>query len=87
MKITAVVPLQLDWLLGRNPVSKMAVLLTELAFGSDLVSKTPDLLTEWVFEIDLVSKTAVLLTERCRSVATVLLARGGSNASAGIMRE
>ena len=57
------VPLQLDWVLGRNSVSKSAVLLTERVFESDLVSKMPDLLTELVFEIDLVSKMPDLLTE------------------------
>ena len=40
------VPLQLDWLLGRNSVSKSAVLLTEWVFEGDLVSKMPNLLTE-----------------------------------------
>ena len=39
-------PLQLDWLLGRNSVSKLAVLLTEWVFEGDLVSKMADLLTE-----------------------------------------
>ena len=68
------VPLQLDWLLGRNSVSKMAVLLTEWVFKSDLVSKMPHLLTECVFESDLVSKTADLLTKKdIRSATTGLL--------------
>ena len=40
------VPLPLDWLLGRNSVSKSAVLLTECVFEGDLVSKMADLLTE-----------------------------------------
>ena len=57
------VPLQLDWLLGRNSVSKSAVLLTERVFESDLVSKMPDLLTECAVEGDLVSKMPDLLTE------------------------
>ena len=40
------VPLQLEWLFGRNSVSKSAVLLTEWVFEGDLVSKMADLLTE-----------------------------------------
>ena len=77
----------MDWLLGRNSVSKLADLLTEWVFECDLVSKMADLLTEWVFECDLVRKMTVLLTERCRSVATTLPIGGGSHASAGTMGE
>ena len=55
------VPLQLDWLFGRNSVSKSAVLQTEWVFESDLVSKMPNLLTELVSESDLVSKCLILI--------------------------
>jgi hypothetical protein len=46
LSATLFVPLPLDWLLGRNSVSKLADLLTEWVFEGDLVSKMADLLTE-----------------------------------------
>jgi len=46
LSATLFVPLALDWLLGRNSVSKSADLLTEWVFEGDLVSKMADLLTE-----------------------------------------
>ena len=57
------VPLQLDWLLWRNSVSKSAVLLTEWVFESDLVSKMADLLTEK----DIRCATTGLLRKHCVS--------------------